>query len=128
MGIFDRWMMIVWGGLYSFFLELTSEDRSRDNEGYGLPLWFIQLDNFGALLFHILPFDILVQLFIMSSRFIMHPLCSLCHLHDFGYLLFPLSLDNDIKYGLVLWYYISAQKSVDDGFLRTLSIFTQCRA
>jgi hypothetical protein len=26
MGIFDRWMMIVCGGLYSFFLELTSEN------------------------------------------------------------------------------------------------------
>jgi hypothetical protein len=25
MGIFDRWMMIVCGGLYSFFLELTGE-------------------------------------------------------------------------------------------------------
>ncbi len=69
---------------------------------YGSPLVIVQLDNFRTLLFHVLPFNILMQLLIMPPRFIVHSFCGFSHLHDLGDLLFGLSLDNDIKYRFVL--------------------------
>lgn len=69
---------------------------------YGSLLGIIQLDNFGTLLIHVLPFNILMQFLVMPPRFIVHSLCGFSHLHDLGYLLFRLSLDNDIKYRFIL--------------------------